>query len=129
MIQWSVPGTSTPQKCDIYEIMARADRGDRTTSSEVIISYHYIPDDLAQAIVKEALDEKEGRLFNKLRAIDPLQFQEVVPWWQFWVTPRAITWQDYAQALGYDDRSFWLEYDGISAKVMRYISAHKPASS
>lgn len=121
MIQWSIPGTSRPQKCDIYEIMARSDRGGRTTSSEIIISYHYIPDDLAQAIVKE------GQLFNKLRAIDPQQFQGPVSWWQFWVKPRVITWQDYAEALGFDDNSFWLEYDGIGAKVMKYISEHKPA--
>jgi hypothetical protein len=132
MIQWSVPGTNRPTECDIFEIMARSRRGGRTSSSEVIISYHFLSDEQADAIVRDALDERQGELFMRLRAIDPMQFQPSVPWWKFWVKPRTVTWRDYAEFLGFDEDTFWSEkhgYSGIGAKVQDFLSKNQHSSN
>lgn len=126
-VSWSVPGTKDPEACNIFEIMTRSARGERTSASEVFISFHYLPESLAIEIANH-LSYEQGVMFLRIRAVDPAQFQSR-KWWQFFAKPHVVTWRDYANHLGfYDDQSWWDACKGISHEVQSYLKARNQPS-
>lgn len=125
-ISWSVPGTTDPESCNIFEIMARSARGESTTASEVFISFHYLPESLAVEIAKH-LNSQQARMFWRIREIDPKQFQ-CRPWWQFFAKPHVVTWRDYADHLRFDsDQSWWDACKGLCPAVQSYLESYLQA--
>lgn len=120
-IQWTVPGTTKPNECDIFELMRREELGQPVTSSEVIISYHFLDEALANELADRVLTSDEAVLFHQLRAINPGEFQPVRRWWQSLSKPRIVTWRDYAERLDYDDDSFWRIWDGVGGRIESYL--------
>ena len=94
------------------------------TSSEVVISYHYLSEDVARELTQLVLTAEEAVVFNQLRAISPSQFQAPRVWWKIFQKRRTVTWLDYAEVIGHDMNSFWLIWDGVGGKIMRYLKAN-----
>ncbi len=120
-IEWTIPGTTEPEKCDLFELMEREDRGERVTTSEVVISYHFLDKDTAREISARVLTPTEAKLFYRLRAINPMQFQTPRAWWQFWVKRETVTWLHYAMLLGYTEDSFLTAWNGVGGRIQRYL--------
>jgi len=139
-IEWSIPGTNEPYKLSFLEIMGRKSP---TTLSEVVISYHYIPEAIAQKIIAGIRSDDDrvkaeihAVIFNSLRMISPAE----ISWYARLCSkfPRllsrrspirmilrkfapVITWADYAQRLGWDVNNFINTYNGLTIKVEKYF--------
>jgi hypothetical protein len=148
-IRWGIPGTKAPYKCDLLELInSKAPR----TLSEVVISYYFIPEEVAVKIVAAIREEdmktgdeserfiSHAMLFDMLRRVAPadihwhakvqasfprlLSSRNPLGKIFAWFAP-TITWGDYAKKVWpeCDINAFINTYNGLTAKVEKHFLA------
>lgn len=127
-IAWSIPGSTCPEECTITTLIEREAAGEQLNSSELIIAYHSIPDDLAAEIATKVLTPEEAVIFDQLRGIPPSRFRRETLWWNPFDKPQPITWLDYATEIGHTMDSFWRVWDGVGGRIIDYIK-HRPTEA
>ena len=124
-VDWGIPGTKHPEHCNIFELMQREAAGKPVSSSEMVISYHFLDEDLAKEISEHVLTPQEATIFNQIRAIPPTRFQTPRSWWQFWIKREKVTWLHYVEAIDLDTDTFWEIWDGVGGRIEDYLQARQ----